>query len=374
MTGWKDGAARSPRLDTSRPNIARVYDYWLGGKDNFRADREEAERLLQIYPDLRRLAWENRQFLRRAVHWLAAECGIRQFLDVGSGLPTASNTHNIAQAAAPDAKVAYVDKDPVVVLHADALLADGHDVVAVRGDAAEPAAILADPRVNTVIQPGRPYAIILAAVLHFFPLADARRIVTEFAALATPGSYLIISVGSSGSRLAREYTADTLHDHSLDEIRTLLTGLDVVDPPGLVDALYWAPRTLAPASAWLGGHILAAVARTPGGPEPDDRRSQEAPLHLPMPPRSLAWPIHQRPATERDHPGVPYATCRTGRLSIPCGSQRLNARGQADLLSRMTPLLPAAEKVDDAAAYLGHRHRARFRPRRCTRASRTPPR
>jgi hypothetical protein len=263
VTGWEDGAAQRPDLGTSRPNIARVYDYWLGGKDNFDADREEAERLLEIYPDLRRLARENRQFLRRAVHWLAADCGIRQFLDVGSGLPTASSTHDVAQAAAPDSKVAYVDKDPVVVLHADALLAGRHDVIAVCGDAAEPAAILADPRVNTLIQPGRPYAVILAAVLHFFPLAVARRIIAEFAGRAAPGSYLIMSVGSSGSRLAREYAAGTLHDHSPGEIRTLLAGLEIIDPPGLVDAVNWAPRTPVPAPARPGGRILAAVARTP---------------------------------------------------------------------------------------------------------------
>jgi SAM-dependent methyltransferase len=279
MTGSEEGVAQRPDLDTSRPNIARVYDYWLGGKENFEADREEAERLLRIYPDLPRLAQENRLFLRRAVHWLAADCGVRQFLDIGSGLPTVSNTHEVAQAAAPDSKVAYVDKDPVVVRHADALLADGHDVIAVRGDAADPAAILADPRVNTLVQPGRPYAVILAAVLHFFPLAAARRIITEFADLAAPGSYLIISVGSSGGRLAREYAAGTLHDHSLDEIRTLLTGLEIIDPPGLVDALHWVPRTPAPAPTRSGGRILmmlAAVARTPapGVAKPDDGRSK----------------------------------------------------------------------------------------------------
>jgi S-adenosyl methyltransferase len=277
VTGWEDKAAQRLGFDTSRPNIARVYDYWLGGKDNFEADREEAQRLLQIYPDLRRLARDNRLFLRRAVHWLAADCGIRQFLDIGSGLPTANNTHDVAQAAAPDSKVAYVDKDPMVVLHAGALLADGHDVIAVRGDAAEPAAILADPRVNTLVQPGRPHAVILAAVLHFFSLAAARRIITEFASLAAPGSYVIISVGSSGSRLAREYAAGTLHDHSFDEIRTLLAGLEIIDPPGLVEARHWAPRTPAPAPTRTGGHILAAVARIPGadGPQPDDRRSQD---------------------------------------------------------------------------------------------------
>jgi SAM-dependent methyltransferase len=264
VTVWEDGAAQRPDLDTSRPNIARVYDYWLGGKDNFEADREEAERLLQIHPNLRGLAVENRLFLRRAVHWLAADRGIGQFLDIGSGLPTASNTHDVAQAAAPDSKVAYVDRDPAVVLHAAALLADGHDVIAVRGDAAEPTAILADPRLNTLIQPGLPCAVILASVLHFFPIAVARRIITEFTRLVVPGSYLVISVGSSGGRMAREYTASTLHDHSPDEIRTLLAGLEIIDPPGLVDAVHWVPGTPAPAPTGSGGRILAAVARTPG--------------------------------------------------------------------------------------------------------------
>jgi O-methyltransferase involved in polyketide biosynthesis len=263
VTGWEGRAAPPPDLDTSLPSIARVYDYWLGGKENFEADRQQAERLLEINPDLRRLAAENRMFLGRAVRWLAAECGIRQFLDVGSGLPTASNTHDVAQAAAPGSKVAYVDKDPAVVLHAAALLAGRDDVIAVHGDAAQPSEILADRRVSTLIEPGRPYAVILAAVLHFFPLAAARRIITEFAGLAPAGSYLIISVGSSGRGMAREYTAGTLHDHSPEDIRTLLTGLEVIDPPGLVDAVRWALPIPAAASAQSGARILAAVARTP---------------------------------------------------------------------------------------------------------------
>lgn len=262
VTDCEDGAPQLLALDTTRPNIARVYDAWLGGKDNFAADREEAEHLLQTFPDLRRLAQENRRFLRRAVHWLATDCGIRQFLDVGSGLPTATNTHDVAQAAAPDSKVAYVDKDPAVVLHAHALLADGRNVVAVRGDVAEPAAIFADPRVTTLIQPSRPSAVILTAVLHFLPFADAHRIITEFASLAAPGSYLVLSVGSTGRQMPREYSAGTLHHHSADDIRTLLTGLEIVDPPGLVDALYWRPGTPAPAPRDSDGHILfAAVAR-----------------------------------------------------------------------------------------------------------------
>jgi O-methyltransferase involved in polyketide biosynthesis len=150
----------------------------------------------------------------------------------------------------------------MVVRHAGALLADGHDVIAVRGDAAEPATIMADPHVNALVQSDQPGAVILAAVLHFFPLDVAHRIVTEFAGLVAPGSYLIISVGSSGRSLAREYAAGALHDHSSDEIRNLLTGMEIIDPPGLVDALHWAPRTPAPAPPQSGGRILAAVART----------------------------------------------------------------------------------------------------------------
>jgi hypothetical protein len=148
------------------------------------------------------------------------------------------------------------------VLHADAILANGRNVLAVRGNVADPTAILADPRVTALIQRDRPSAVILAAVLHFFPLAAARRIITDFAGLIAPGSYLVVSVGSSGQSLAREYSAGTLHDHSPDEIRTLFTGLEVIDPPGLADASYWTPGAQAPAPCGSGSHILAAVART----------------------------------------------------------------------------------------------------------------
>ena len=266
MTARENGTTHRPGPEPSRPNVARVYDYWLGGKDNFEADREEAERLLQTHPDLRRLARENRMFLGRAVRWLAADRGIRQFLDVGSGLPTANNTHEVARAAAPDSRVVYVDGDLLVVRHATALLTDGHDVIAVQGDLAEPGAILADPRVSALIRSDQPCAVVLAAVLHFFPLAVGRSIIAEFAGLAAPGSYLVLSVGSSGAILARRYAAGTLYNHSPDEIRTLLDGLEIIDPPGLVDAGQWAPGIPAQATALAssGSRVLAAVARMPG--------------------------------------------------------------------------------------------------------------
>ena len=262
MSDAENDVTRRLRLDTSKPNVARLYDYWLGGKENFEADRTEAERLLTVLPDLPRLARENRLFLRKAVHWLAAERGVRQFLDVGSGLPTASNTHEVAQSAAPGSRVAYVDKDPVVVMHADTLLADGRDVIAVRGDVADPAAVLATPSVQALIRADQPCAVILAAVLHFFSPAEARRIVTEFARLTPPGSYLVVSVGASATTFTNAYVAGALHDYSVDDVRGLLSGLDLIDPPGLVDALEWAPGIPAAAKPQPGARVMAAVAVT----------------------------------------------------------------------------------------------------------------
>ena len=136
-----------PASGAARPNIARVYNAVLGGKDNYAADRAEADRLLALYPGLRQKVRENRLFLATAARWLAAECGIRQYLDLGSGLPTdGSNTHQVVHAVSPTCGVAYVDIDPVAVAHADALLATSERVQAVRGDLADPAAILAEER------------------------------------------------------------------------------------------------------------------------------------------------------------------------------------------------------------------------------------
>jgi hypothetical protein len=166
-----------PKLfDTSTPNIARVYDYWLGGKDNYEADRAEAERLIAVYPRLPLLARQSRLFLARAVHWLA-EQGVAQYLDLGCGLPTGQN---IAQAVHPGCRVVYVDADPIVLVHARALLrAPG--VTAIRGNMAEPDAILADVRAQRLINLAEPTAVILAMVLHFFDAATASDIVAAFA-------------------------------------------------------------------------------------------------------------------------------------------------------------------------------------------------
>jgi hypothetical protein len=166
-------------FDASTPNIARVYDYWLGGKDNYGVDRAEAERLIAVYPRLPFLARQSRLFQAIAVQWLA-ERGVTQFLDLGCGLPTRQNTHQIAQATRPDCRVVYVDADPVVVSHAQALLC-GPGVTAIRGDITAPGAILAEVSRAHLINLAEPMAVILAMVLHFFDAATAHDIVTTFA-------------------------------------------------------------------------------------------------------------------------------------------------------------------------------------------------
>jgi O-methyltransferase involved in polyketide biosynthesis len=252
-------------FDPSKPNIARIYDYWLGGKDNFPADRAEAERLIAIYPQLPLLARQSRLFLTRAVQWLA-EQGVRQFLDLGCGLPTGQNTHEIAQAVHPDCRVVYVDADPVVLAHARALLR-GPGVTAIHGDLAEPREILADLRAQQLINLAEPTAVILAMVLHFFDATTARDIVATFARAVTPGSYFVLSVGSgdeqTGDALAREYQAGTLYNHSLAQIAAFLEDAEPI-PPGVIDAVAWIPQsTVQPPPAQPGGRILAGVARKP---------------------------------------------------------------------------------------------------------------
>ena len=162
-------------LDTSAPNMARVYNYWLGGKDHFAADRAEAERLVGIYPPLPALVRENRAFLIEAAGW-AAQQGIGQFIDLGAGLPASPSVHQAARAVLPAARVAYVDIDPVVLSHAAALLATDDGVTAVNADLRDPAAVLGHEDLRAVINPGRPVCVILGAVVHFQPDFIARRI------------------------------------------------------------------------------------------------------------------------------------------------------------------------------------------------------
>lgn len=260
----RDAVLKSmPQFDPGTASIARVWDYWLGGKDNFAADRELAEKLLEINPLAARMARENRQFLGRAVTYIAGQ-GIQQFLDIGAGLPTALNTHEVAQRAAPDAKVVYVDNDPMVIAHARALLAKAREVAVVPGDLRTPDAILDDPALTSIVSLADPVCILLSGVLHFLGVRAAREVATAFTRTIAPGSYVVISVGTGRSEVAdpftAAYTAAPLHIHTADEIMTFFDGLELV-PPGLVPARAWVDGAPAPRQAPRQATFLAGVGR-----------------------------------------------------------------------------------------------------------------
>jgi hypothetical protein len=247
-----------------RPNAARIYGYLLGGKDNFQADRTEAERLLAVHPPIADLARENRAFLGRAVTWLAQQ-GVRQFIDVGSGLPAADSTHLVARAVDTSCHVVYADNDPVVVSHASAILAtDG--IAAIDADMRDPSLVLTHPATRNLIDRGEPTAVILGMVLHFFDEEAAAQIVAEFTDWLAPGSYIVMSVGTAdphiGNALAREYTAADVYNHTPEEAAEFLSGVDLL-PPGLVNAYEWDPRASAQPPAPHPVQILAAVGRKP---------------------------------------------------------------------------------------------------------------
>ena len=182
-------------LDTSRPNVARVYDYFLGGKDNFAADREYARLAMELRPETpQRATRANREFLRRVVRYLAGEAGITQLLDIGSGLPTQGNVSEVAHEVNPDARIVYVDHDPVVYTHSKALLADNRTTDFAIGDLRRPAEILASPDVARLIDMRQPVGLLLFAVLHHVEDADKpAAIMDELRQAMPPGSYLAIS-------------------------------------------------------------------------------------------------------------------------------------------------------------------------------------
>jgi hypothetical protein len=232
---------RAVDLDPSKPNIARVYDFWLGGKDNFAADRDLAATLLEIDPGIPKQVRENRAFLTSATARAAAD-GVTQFLDLGAGLPSHPAVHEAVREVNPDARVAYVDNDPVVVAHAAALLANGPGLVAARGDVADPDAVLDNPAVLKVIDPGQPLCVIMAAVLHYVEPERASAAVRRYVARIPVGSWLVISVlyasdAASTGRIPL-YTAATIHSTSPDDLESWLTGTELV-PPGVAEHSRW---------------------------------------------------------------------------------------------------------------------------------------
>jgi hypothetical protein len=251
-------------FDPKVPNVARMYDYWLGGKDNFAADREAAEMAMKVAPDLqmRENAQNGRVFLRRVVRFLV-DSGIRQFVDIGCGLPTQGNVHEVAQAIAPDARVAYIDNDPVVIAHARALLETNPLTVVVRADAREPDSILDDPQLNQLIDLQRPFAILLLAVLHV--IADdelALSVAKRLRERLSSGSYLALSHAVSDlqpdatAKLAMMYQDNVVvtdgprrsNLRTKAEVAPYLEGLELVEP-GLVYINHWRPDPTDPSSS-----------------------------------------------------------------------------------------------------------------------------
>jgi O-methyltransferase involved in polyketide biosynthesis len=232
---------RVPVVDTSKPNTARVYDYLLGGKDNFAADREQAARILQIDPRAGDICRENRGFVTRAAEWAAGQ-GISQFLDLGAGLPTRPSVHESAREVIPTARVCYVDHDPVAVTHANALLATSDGVTATQADLADPDTVLADPKVTRVIDLTEPTCVILAAVLHFYDPEQSRRITDGYASRLAPGSVVAISClridDPAVSEQRRAYTPAQIYNHSRDELASFFGEMKIIDP-GLSAASAW---------------------------------------------------------------------------------------------------------------------------------------
>jgi hypothetical protein len=243
----------TPEVDTRRANVARVYDYLLGGSHNFLTDQDAGRALIAVEPDVRVFARANRAFLGRAVRFLAAS-GIRQFLDIGSGIPTEGNVHEVAQQADPDARVAYVDVDPVAVAHSKAILAGNQNAAAIEADLRQPGKILADEAAGRLIDFGRPAGLLLSMVLHFVTDAeDPWQIVATLRDALAPGSYLVLGhaaaegnpvVGQAAAKVYNRSVSTEVHVRSRAEILRFFDGFDLVDP-GLVSIPQWRPDSPA---------------------------------------------------------------------------------------------------------------------------------
>lgn len=241
-TPWGDG-------EPEKPSVARMYDYMLGGFQNAAVDRAAVRRAQAIYPDIAFVARANRAFLRRAVTFLA-DRGIDQFIDLGSGIPTAGNTHEVAQRRDPAARVLYVDSDPIAVAHSAALLADNPRAAALRADARDPAAILAHPTTRRLLDRDRPIGVLLLTLLHFVPDdGEAYGLVATLRAALPPGSYLALSHANYEAvapeilaQCERLYagTSNPARARTRTEIANFFAGLELAEP-GLVYAPQWYP-------------------------------------------------------------------------------------------------------------------------------------
>jgi hypothetical protein len=259
-----------PEIDVSVPSVARIYDHALGGKNNFQVDRDTITWLLAEFPGTVPLAVDNRAFLRRGVRYLVEEAGIRQIIDIGSGLPTAGNVHEIAHGIDPDVHVVYVDHDPIVLAHGRALLSDNNTTTVIQADAAEPQAIFDDPETRRFIDESKPYAVLLAGLLHHLPddrdpLGVARFIVDRLPS----GGFLLLSNfldddDPRAKKMERDLTSKvgTGRFRTWGEHREYFEGLELVEP-GLVYANDWRPDEHTAVNSPWHTFLTAGIGRKP---------------------------------------------------------------------------------------------------------------
>jgi SAM-dependent methyltransferase len=259
-------------FDTSVAHPARRYNYWLGGKDNFAADRASGDAVAAAFPTIRLGALENRRFLGRTVEYLAAEAGVSQFLDIGTGIPAADNTHEVAQRINADARVVYVDNDPIVLVHARALLSNSTvqgKIAYIDADLRDPRSILDDPALAATLDLSRPVAVMLVAILHFFrDELQPYEIVRTVLDVLPAGSYLVISHATHDfmpvEQLANANAIDpNFKFRSRDEIARFFDGLDLVEP-GIVSIAEWrAEQEPTPRPSIKDVSVYGAIARVP---------------------------------------------------------------------------------------------------------------
>jgi hypothetical protein len=236
-----------PAVDTSRPSVARIYDFYLGGKDNFAVDREAGAKVLKAIPDAREIARANRQFTVKAVQCMASEFGIRQFIDLGTGIPTSPNVHETARGIHPDAAVAYVDHDPVVLAHNRAMFNADPRIATVQHDLRNSAAVLTDPAVNAVIDFSQPVGLLCIAVMHFVAHDLAPDVLAQYTKALVPGSCLALTAAcSEGTDPTRIRAAEAVYAQSNSrvifrsraQIEQLFEGYELAEP-GLTDLTQW---------------------------------------------------------------------------------------------------------------------------------------
>ena len=275
MTGANGWASAVPQdgpdmplvpFDASRPNVARAYDYLLGGKTNFAPDRELADKLVDIYPGTRQMVWENRRFLIRALDYVLAQA-ISQYVDLGAGLPTSPAVHERVRRHDSTADVVYVDNDPVVINHLWAMTTKGDDhIEAIAGDVAKPAAVLDAVQATGLIDLHEPACLILGMVLHFLDAGTAREVTAGYVSELAPGSHVIITVACGepaiGQQITRTYDAARVFNHTAGDVVSFFTGLDLIKP-GVADARAWKPGWQSPAPfPERPGQVLAGIGIT----------------------------------------------------------------------------------------------------------------